>query len=232
MKRLGLLAPLIVALLVVAVLLFGLQRAGDWFRAPDPQTVASAALQAMREQARLVPFTAEYVAVVTTTQRRLGLQAEKTLILPGTVRYELDLERLTDRALSWDASSQTLSISLPPLEISGPEIDLNRIQEYEGGTRSRIVMRLTDAEQVLDRANREAAQAELRRQAVQPVPMRLARDAAKRAVARSFALPLRATGIEANIEVRFADEAGTDEPSYLDRSRRIEDVLRERQADR
>jgi hypothetical protein len=32
--------------------------------------------------------------------------------------------------------------------------------------------------------------------------------------------------------VRFADEAGTDEPSYLDRSRRMEDVLKERQADR
>jgi hypothetical protein len=57
--------------------------------------------------------------------------------------------------------------------------------------------------------------------------MRLARDAAKRAVARSFAMPLRAAGIEANVEVRFAGEAGGD-PSYLDRSRRIEDVLNER----
>jgi hypothetical protein len=57
--------------------------------------------------------------------------------------------------------------------------------------------------------------------------MRLARDAAKRAVERSFAMPLRAAGIEAQVEVRFADEARQD-PSYLDRSRRPEDVLKER----
>jgi hypothetical protein len=232
MRRWNLVLPLLLLVVLAGLIVWGVQRAGDFFRPADPESVASATLQAVREQARLVPFTADYVAVVTSSQRRFGLRAERTLILPGTVRYELDLERLSERDLAWEGTSQTLSISLPPLEISRPEIDMNRIQEYDGGTRSRIVTRLTDAGDVLDQANREAAQQELMRQARQPVPMRLARDAAKRAVARSFALPLRATGIDANVEVRFADEAGTDEPSYLDRSRRVEDVLRERQADR
>lgn len=232
MRKWSFVLPLVAVLLLVGAILYGLQRATDWFRPADPESVASATLQAVREQARLVPFTADYVAVVTSSQRRLGLRAERTLILPGTVRYELDLERLSERDLSWDRSTQTLSILLPPLEISRPDIDINRIQEYDGGTRSRLVTRLTDAGEVLDQANRDAAQQELMRQARQPVPMRLARDAAKRAVARSFALPLRATGIEANVEVRFADEAGTDEPSYLDRSRRMEDVLKEERSGR
>ena len=90
---------------------------------------------------------------------------------------------------------------------------------------------LTGAEDRLDASNRKAAQQELMRQARQPLPMRLARDSAKRVVARSFAMPLRAAGIEANVAVRFSDEPRAD-PSYLDRSRRIEDVLSERQTQR
>ena len=61
--------------------------------------------------------------------------------------------------------------------------------------------------------------------------MRLAREAAVRAVERSFAMPLRAAGIGATVEVKFADDRGQ-ERSYLDRSRRMEDVLKERQTGR
>jgi hypothetical protein len=57
--------------------------------------------------------------------------------------------------------------------------------------------------------------------------MRLARDAAKRAIERSFAMPMLAAGIEAKVVARFPEE-GIQDPSQLDRSRRIEDVLRER----
>jgi hypothetical protein len=166
------------------------------------------------------------VAVVTSRQNRFGLSAQKTLIMPGLVRYEVDLGKLQQRDLSWNEETKTLTISLPPLEISRANVDLNELREYgEGG----VLMALTSAEDRLDQANRSRGQQELVRQARQPLPMRLARDAAKRAVARSFAMPLRAAGIEANVEVRFAGE-GAQDPSYLDRSRRIEDVLKERQA--
>ena len=62
----------------------------DWQRGYDPETVVAASLQGLQEQNILVPFTARYVAVVNSTQSRLGLSAKKTLIMPGTVRYELD----------------------------------------------------------------------------------------------------------------------------------------------
>jgi hypothetical protein len=77
----------------------------------------------MREQARLTPFAARFVAVVTSTQKRFGLSAQKTLIMPGTVRYELDLARIQQRDLSWNEASKTLSITLPPLEISTRRLD-------------------------------------------------------------------------------------------------------------
>ncbi|HEY0627489.1 MAG TPA: DUF4230 domain-containing protein [Allosphingosinicella sp.] len=212
--------------LLLGAALIGLIRMGNMLRGPDPETIAAASLQSVREQARLTPFAARFVAVVTSRQTRFGLSAEKTLIMPGMVRYELDLAKLQQRDIAWNEATKTLSISLPPLEISGPEVDLREIREYDGGG---VLIALTDAENRLDAANRERGRQELIQQARQPLPMRLARDAARRAVARSFAMPLRAAGIEANVEVRFAGESGND-ASYLDRSRRIEDVLKERQA--
>jgi hypothetical protein len=213
------------AMVVAALLLlwFLLRSIGSVFDAPAPQTIAQASLQSMREQQRLIAFSARYVAVVTSTQDRLGglLQAQKTVIMPGDVRYELDLSKLSDESLRWDAGSKTLSVTLPPIEISQPQIDLNSIQEYGSG---KLLMSVTDAEQTLDAANREAAQRSLMEQARQPMPLRLARESAKRAIARNFALPLRAAGVDANVEVRFADEP-RQEPSYLDRSAPMNEVL-------
>jgi hypothetical protein len=171
---------------------------------PDPVTVAAASLQAVREQAVLVPFAARFVAVVTSEQRRFGLSAKKTLIMPGMVRYELDLAAMRQRDLAWDAATRTLTVTLPPIRVSPPEVDLRAIQTYgEGG----VLMALTDAEARLDTANKNAGQRELVRQAGEALPMRLARDASRHAIERSFAMPLKAAGIDATVVARFAGEA-------------------------
>lgn len=228
-KRRGLVLAALLAGLILGVVVTGAVRVSSWFGGgPDPKTVATASLQSMREQARLTPFSARFVAVVSSSQQRFGLTARKTMIMPGTVRYELDLSRIQQRDLRWDESAKTLSISLPPLEISNPEINLSELREFEDGG---VLMALTGAGNRLDDANRERAQRELIRQARDALPMRLAREAAVRVVERSFAMPLRAAGIDAKVAVRFADEPNG-QPSYLDRSRRIEDVLKERQGQR
>ncbi|PZU09729.1 DUF4230 domain-containing protein [Sphingomonas sp.] len=169
----------------------------------DPSTVARASLQAVRQQNRLVPFAARFVAVVTAEESRFGFSARKTLIMPGLVRYSLDLGKLRDRDLKWDAAARTLTVTLPPIELEGPEVDLTAVREYgEGG----VLMMLTDAEKELDAANRKAGQAELVAQAHDALPMRLATDAARSAIERSFAMPLRAAGIDATVVARFRDE--------------------------
>jgi hypothetical protein len=227
MRRTPLLIVAVLIGLVLGAVLIGSLRLSSLFgKGPDPETVATASLQSMREQARLTPFAARFVAVVTSTQSRFGLNAKKTLIMPGMVRYEIDLAKLQQRDMAWDAAAKKLTITLPPIEISRPEINLNELQEYDGGG---VLMALTKSEDRLDAANRQHGQQELVRQARAGLPMRLAREAAKRAVERSFAMPLKAAGIEAEVSARFADE-GSGDPSYLDRSRRIEDVLKERQA--
>jgi hypothetical protein len=225
MKRNHLLiAAVAIGLILGAVLMGGLRLSKLFGSGPDPETVATASLQSMREQARLTPFAARFVAVVTSSQTRFGLSAKKTLIMPGMVRYEIDLAKLQQRDLAWDATAKRLTVTLPPIEVSRPEINLNELQEYDSGG---VLMALTKSEDRLDATNRQRGQQELVRQARAGLPMRLAREAATRAVERSFAMPLKAAGIDAEVTARFADEAAPD-PSYLDRSRRMEDVLKER----
>ena len=170
---------------------------------PDAKTVVAVSLRGLQEQQRLAPFTARYVAVVTSSERKLGLSAQKTLILPGTVRYELDLGLLTAQDLDWDEGTRTLSITLPPLQLAGPEFALSDAREYSDGE---ILLSLTDAESRLDAANGAAAKAQLLKQAREPVPMKLARDAAIKAVENAFAMPLEAVGVEAKVVAQFEEE--------------------------
>lgn len=216
-------SALIGGLVAVAILAAGFFALKSYLTsrfAPDPETIVSSTLNGMREQNRLTTFVASYVAVVTSQQSRLGLTARKTLIMPGTVRYEVDLGKLGPQNVSWDGGEKQLTVTLPPIEIAGPQVDLNAIREYDGGG---LLMRLTNAEQRLDDANRKAAQAELFRQARAPTPMRIAREATRRAVERNFALPLRAAGLDARVIVRFPDEGRSAE--QMDRSTPLNEAL-------
>jgi cell wall-associated NlpC family hydrolase len=151
--------PLVLAMVAIALvlgLLVGMTTGvTNWlFGGPNPKTIASASLESMRAQNRLIAFTARYVSVTTSTQSQLGFSAKRTLILPGDVRYELDLSKLQPSDVTWDASSKTLRVKLPEIEIAGPDVDLAAAQEYgQGG----ILSALTNANQQLDSANRAKA---------------------------------------------------------------------------
>jgi hypothetical protein len=222
----GCLKAAIAAAIVILALVAGLWFLGDrlwreFNRGLNPETVAQASLQGLREQNRLSTFAARYVAVVTSKQNRLGLVAQKTMIMPGNVRYEVDLSKLRQQDVTWDAATNRLSVVLPALEVVGPDVDINAIRQYDNGG---ILLSLTDVGGQLDDANRKAGQAELVRQAREAVPMKLARDATRNAIERSFAMPLRAAGIDASVEVRFPDEASGPRERW-DESRRPEDVV-------
>ena len=225
---------LILPAAVAAALVVG-ALGGAWLRHPveaspaDPMALASSALLSVRDAGRVVSYSARYTAVVTSEESHLGLTARKTLILPGTVRYGVDLTRLRRADLAWDAPTRTLTVTLPPLELSGPTLDLAAVQEYSDGG---LLMALSDTRQKFDEANRRNAAAELMRQARDAAPMQAARTAAMRDVARSFALPLRAAGVEASVAARFVDASGREEAAFLDRPRRLEQSLNDRQAGR
>ena len=220
------LAAIAVALVLGVVVGMATGIADRLFGGPDPKTIATASLQSMRAQNRLTVFAARYVSVVTSEQNRFGglVSSERTLILPGDVRYELDLSKLEPKDVSWDGSSHTLRVRLPEVDVAGPDVDINAVKEYGSGG---VLSALTNANQQLDDANRSRAVQDLRKQATAPLPMQLARQAARAAVERSFAMPLAAAGFkDVKVVARFPTE-GTNETSYLDLSTPYEEAIKE-----
>jgi len=213
----------IVVALVVGVVLGISAGLADKIFGPNPKTIATSSLQAMRAENRLIAFEARYVSVVTTDRSSFGLSAERTLILPGDVRYELDLAALSPKDLSWDSDSKTLSVKLPEIEIAGPDVDLAHAREYGS---SGLLGVFTDARSQLDEANRAKAVADLRQQAQAPVPMRLAREAARQDIEQSFALPLAAAGFkDVKVVARFPEDGDTGPTTYMDGSTPLNEVM-------
>jgi Protein of unknown function (DUF4230) len=167
---------------------------------PPVETIVATALKSVKEQNRLSAFAARFVTVSTSSKARFGLSAEKTLIIPAMVRYEVDLARVKPADLVWNSKAKSLTIKLPPIELSGPEFDLPATREYQSGA---VLLTLTDVEKLLDTENRAKAKADILAQAGAPTMLKLARDATIRSVASNFALPLRAAGIEAKVEVEI-----------------------------
>jgi len=218
--------PLVLAMVAVALVLgvlVGISTGvADRLFGLNPKTIASASLQSMRAENRLTVFAARYVSVVSSEQQRLGglVSSERTLILPGDVRYELDLSKLQNNDVSWDGSTRTLKVKLPEIEVAGPDVDINAVR---GG----VLSALTNANQQLDAANRERAVADLRKQATAAVPMQLAHQAAREAVERSFAMPLLAAGFkDVKVVARFPTE-GENDASYVDLSTPYEQAIQE-----
>jgi len=226
LKNLVALAAVAVALILGVLLGVTTGIADRIFGGPNPKTIATASLESMRSENRLTVFAARYVSVVTSEQQRLGglVSSERTLILPGDVRYELDLSKLQNDDVSWDGSSKTLTVELPEIDVAGPDVDINAVKEYGGGG---VLSALTNANEQLDQANRDRAVQDLHKQATAAVPMQLARQAARDAVARSFAMPLLAAGFkDVKVVARFPTD-GNDVPSFITGSTPYEQAIKE-----
>jgi hypothetical protein len=226
LKNFVALAAVAVALLLGVLLGVTTGIADRIFGGPNPATIATASLESMRAENRLTVFAARYVSVVTSQEQKLGglVSSQRTLIMPGDVRYELDLSKLQPKDVTWDGSNHLLTVRLPEIDVAGPDIDINAVREYGGGG---VLSALTNTNEQLDQNNRARGVADLRKQATAQVPMQLARQAAREAVERSFAMPLLAAGFkDVKVAARFPTD-GTNEPSYMDLSTPYEQAIKE-----
>lgn len=170
------------------------------------ETVVAATLEAVRREQRLLVFAAWVTADVTSTVQKTfldlavpGTAVTKTLIVPGEVRYAIDLAALTPADLGWNPATRTLTVRMPPVEPLDPVVRLERMRIY---TEKGPLAAVTDVEQVADAMNRTAIARELMAQARTPELMRLAEAAGAEALRNSFLLPLRAAGLkEVKVEV-------------------------------
>ncbi len=168
---------------------------------PPVETVVSSTLKAVQEQNRLSVFAARFVTAATSSKAKFGLSAQKTMILPAMIRYEVDLAKLQQKDVAWDAKAKLLTIKAPAIEVSNPDFDFAQTKEYESGV---VLMSISDVEKLLDAENREKARLDLITQARAEPMMKLARAAAERAIGNSFIMPLKAVGNDANVKVEFA----------------------------
>ena len=191
---------LIVILLLAATAWLGWKA---FFETEEGDPVASAML-AFQKQNSLTVFSSRFEVVAESTDTRgiAGfdlLKSRQAAIIPATVEYRLDLAQMDRDRFDWDEDSDTLSVVLPPLRISRPNLDEANARLFTEGA---YVTR--EASQDLSRNNSAQAERKAASFAKNPQVLGLARSAAKEAVRQNLAIPLQVAGYEdAKVEVMF-----------------------------
>jgi hypothetical protein len=161
-----------------------------WQPAPIGDPLATS-LVAFDKQNRLTVFSAELAPVVASDDSRLfGLvTAHQVAVIPARVDYAIDLGKVGRDRMSWDKASRTLTVRLPALEVTRPNLDEARAQYLREG-----VWITRAAQDKLTRDNTRLAERMAVEQAANPVLLGLARSAAKDAIRQNLAIPLKVAG--------------------------------------
>lgn len=175
--------------------------AWQWWQPDDLGDPLATSLVAFEKQDKLTVFSAELAPVVSSNDSRLfGLvNSKQVAVIPARVDYTVNLAQVGRERLTWNAESQTLSVHLPPLSVSRPNLDEARAQYLRDG-----IWISRDAQDKLTRDNTRLAEAQAVQQAANPVLMDLARQAAKEAIAQNLSIPLQVAGYgKAKVAVTF-----------------------------
>lgn len=195
---------MIVILLIAAVAWLG-WRAFFYQEEGDP---VGSAMLAFEKQNSLNVFSSRFEVVAESQDARglLGidlLKSRQAAILPATVTYRLDLASMDRDAFAWDDASQTLTVVLPTLRISRPNLDEAQARVFTEGS-----WVTANAQAALSRNNSLQAERKAAEFAKNPEVLALARSAAKDAIRQNLAIPLQVAGYEdAKVVVRFEGEA-------------------------
>jgi hypothetical protein len=131
----------------ITVALLGLAFGGGWWLAPreqldsvvkqtgflqtDRRRVLSATVESLRGQNKLAVYTYKGTARVGVDRTRFFiLTGEQELIVPGVVTYLVDLSQLT---YDYDEKTNTVTVSLPPLELSDVALEPEQAVTLNGG---------------------------------------------------------------------------------------------------
>ncbi len=197
---------MIVILLLAAVAWLG-WRAFFYQEEGDP---VGSALLAFEKQNSLNVFSSRFEVVAESEDARglLGvelLKSRQASILPATVNYRLDLASMDRDAFAWDEASETLSVVLPVLRISRPNLDEAKARIFTEGN-----WVTAKAQADLSRNNSLQAERKAAEFAKNPEVLAMARQAAKDAVRQNLTIPLQIAGYEnAKVVVRFEGEKPT-----------------------
>ena len=194
---------LIVIVLLAAAAWLG-WRAFFYHEEGDP---VGSAMLAFEKQNSLTVFSSRFEVVAESEDRRgiMGvdlLKSRQAAIIPATVEYRLDLSTMDRDRFEWNDSNDTMTVVLPQLRISRPNLDEAEQKTFTEGT---YVSR--DASADLARNNSRQAERKVAEFAKNPEVLALARQAAKDAVRQNLAIPLEVAGYgNVTVNVRFDGE--------------------------
>ena len=163
---------------------------------------------------------------VTSVNRGTIFDSKLKATLPYSVDYFVDLSGLGRDDARYDPTSKTLLIEVPDVRVAEPHIDLTqgKVGEAEGFWVSReasanLVSRaLKLTRQKADENARETEN------------MARAQEEARARIAALLEVPLKTTRLDdVNVQVRFAGEERTSDPSYLDLSTPYNEAIAEAQ---
>jgi hypothetical protein len=187
-----------------AMLAVGAQQLWQRFGPETHGDPIGVSLVAFEKQNRLTVFSAQVSPVVSSQDERLlgMLKARQVAVIPARVDYTLDLSKLDRKAMSWDEAGKRLTVTLPPIALSRPNLDEARAQYLREG-----VWIPRDVQAKLTRDNTLLAEKLAAQEAANPVLMGLARESARQDIRQNLAVPLRVAGYEdAEVDVRFVGE--------------------------
>ena len=174
------------------------------YGAEDHGDPVATSLAAFENANRLTVFSAQLAPVVSAEdQRGYGLlKSRQIAVIPARVDYTLDLAKLDAGRFKWDEQGRTLTVTLPALQLSKPNLDEARAQYLREG-----IWITGPAQAKLTRDNTLLAERQAAEQAANPALLDLARSAAKQAVAQNLSVPLKVAGYgQLRVTVRFDGE--------------------------
>lgn len=201
---------LVAALLLAASLYLGWRA---YFYQEEGDPVASAML-AFEKQNSLVVFASRFEVVAESEyEQSVGpitvRRVRQAAIIPASIDYRLDLSGMDASDFDWDEESQTLSVTLPQIQTSQPNLDEAQARIFTEG-----LFNTGGSQQQLSESNSRIAVEKAQAFARNGEILGLARSAAREAVRQNLAVPLQVAGYEqARVEVRFADEDADPDPA-------------------
>ena len=196
--------PWLIVIALLAVVAFLTYRAFFYQEEGDP---VGSAMLAFEKQNSLTVFSSRFEVVAESEDTRgvMGvpvLRSRQATIVPASVEYRLDLSGMERGDFVWDEAGDRLTVTLPQLQTSRPNIDEGAARVFTEGA---YITR--DAAQDLARNNSQQAERKASAFAKNPEILALARQAAREAVRQNLTIPLQVAGYgDVSVDVRFEGE--------------------------
>lgn len=193
----------------IALILIALVGVLGWkaFFSHSESDPAALAEMTFEKQNSLVVLNSRFYVVAESSDARgvLGidvLKSQQVAIMPAMVDYRIDLAKLGRDRLNWNKETQTLSVRLPQLRISTPNVDESKARVFTDG-----VWVTAEAQDDLRRNNSAQAERKAVEFAKDPQILALAQQAGKEAIRQNLAIPLEVAGFrDVTVNVRFDGE--------------------------